>query len=139
MDQIIVVRQDGQVLGYNSSWDFLHKKSRKPAKLDALAPLTIKTKNEDPETNDDVLNELLQRKNFLLDKLNAASASQNSQTSGQQRRKQLIAPDTKIYSSIRYNFEKGYAELVLSTKNSTVIHGVVAKSQHIFEKEIISQ
>lgn len=139
MDQIIAVRQDGQVLGYNSSWDFLHKKARKPAKLEALAPLSITNKKDEPETNDDVLNDLLQRKNFLLNKLSAASAVKGAQPGAQQARRQLIAADTKIYSSVRYNFEKGYAEIVLTTKNSTVIHGVVAKSQHIFEKELVSQ
>lgn len=76
---------------------------------------------------------MLEKKNILLSQLENL---QNIKKTGVQ--KQLISADTKLATSVRYNFEKGYPELVLSTKNSTVIHGVTVKCLKLFEKEFIS-
>ena len=136
LDQIIAVRRDGDVIGYNTSWDFLTKKSKKPAKLASLetakigAPQLGEIHNEEDELSD-----LLQRRNILMDKLQSLSSA-STKPAGP--KKQLMAPDTKIHTLIRFNFENGYPELVLSTKNSTIVHGVVAYSTQLFEKEVVS-
>lgn len=137
MDQIIAVRRDGDVIGYNTSWDFLLKKNRKPAKLASLETAKIGLPQpKEINTEEDELADLLQRRNILKDKLAAASSTQLKPAGPA---KQLIAADTKIHSSIKFNFEQGYPELVLSTKNSTIVHGIVAYSPQLFEKEVVSQ
>lgn len=137
LDQIIVVRRDGDVIGYNTSWDFLNKKKNKPVKLASLEADKLGLPNIAEENDgEEELNDLLQRRNILMDKLASASAAQSKPT-GPQRK--LIAADTNIHSSIKFNFEAGYPELILSTKNATMVHGVVAHSSQLFEREVVSQ
>lgn len=129
LDQMIAIRKDGEVTGYNTSWTFPDPKA---SKVEA-AP------TEDLSSLEDMLSELQERKNLLNTKLQsfATAASKGPKlSSGPQ--KQLIPSDTKLYSSVVYNFEKGYPELVLTTKSSTIIHGVVAKCPQFFEKEILA-
>lgn len=137
MDQIIAVRRDGDVIGYNTTWDFLFKKNKKPAKLASLETAKIGL-SEPAEINneEDEITDLLQRRNILMDKLAAASAVSKKPTGP---KKQLIVNDTKLYLSIEFNFEQGYPALIISTKNSTIVHGVVAHCPQVFEKEIVSQ
>lgn len=64
-------------------------------------------------------------------------AEKNKSDSGSPKKK-LVPDNTSILMSVKYNFEKGYPELVLSTKNSAFIHGVVARSTKLFEKDAVS-
>ena len=81
-----------------------------------------------------------QQKNLLLAEIQnlEKKASSKKNPPASIAPKQLIPAGTELYTSIKYNYEKGYPELILTTKNSAVIHGVVARSDKLFEKGVIS-
>lgn len=82
---------------------------------------------------------LLEKKNLLANQLaSLAALAEKNKTGATSPKKKLVPDNTSVSMYVKYNFDKGYPELVLSTKNSAVIHGVVARSNKLFEKDAVS-
>jgi Ciliary BBSome complex subunit 2, C-terminal len=82
----------------------------------------------------------LEKKNVLTNQLNSlATLAEKNKKGTPSPKKKLVPDNTSISMYVKYNFDKGYPELVLSTKNSAVIHGVIARSTKLFEKDSLSQ
>ena len=49
--------------------------------------------------------------------------------------KQLAPSTTSLHCGLKFNFSKGYPEIVLDTKSSAVVRGVVVSAEKIFEND----
>lgn len=119
VDQVLVVLRNGEVYGYDISWD--------------LGGDVIIS---DPRVNKvNKVNQLREKKNILTSKLQNIK---DFEAGGVTKTKQLIPKDTSLTIGFKFNFKKKCPELVVNTQSTAVVRGVVVYGEKIFENDVIS-